>query len=60
MENSLIPLIDAGYFSGCSTEDPQDFIEKYNLAAKSNNWTAGTKLRLLPAHLTDVALLWYC
>lgn len=54
-----VPLIQAGSFSGLPSENPQDFLDKYSLAATSNNWSNDTKLKLFPAHLSGTALAWF-
>lgn len=54
-----LPLISAGTYSGLPTENPNDFIDKYQIAAQSNNWSEHTKINLFPAHLVGTALAWY-
>jgi len=51
-----LPLISAGSFNGLNSENPTDFIEKYLLAAESNNWTEQSKLKLFPNHLGGIAI----
>uniref|UniRef100_UPI00163DC3E9 hypothetical protein n=1 Tax=Klebsiella pneumoniae TaxID=573 RepID=UPI00163DC3E9 len=34
-----LPLINAGTFNGLPSENPNDFVDRYNIAAKSNSWT---------------------
>lgn len=41
-----LPLISAGSFSGLPTDNPNDLIEKYQIAAQSYNWSENTKLNL--------------
>lgn len=59
MSKENIPLISAGTYHGLESENCQDFFDKYELAAKSNNWSNDTKLNLFPAHLANTALAWY-
>jgi hypothetical protein len=59
MSKENIPLISAGTYHGLESENCQDFVDKYELAAKSNNWSLDTKLNLFPAHLANTALAWY-
>lgn len=54
-----LPLISAGTYHGLVTENPSDFIDKYEIAAQSNNWQETSKLNLFPAHLAGTALTWY-
>lgn len=54
-----LPLISAGSFNGLPSENPNDFIDKFTMAADSNRWTDETKLRLFPTHLTGTALAWF-
>lgn len=54
-----LPLISAGSFNGLSSENATDFIEKYLLAADSNNWTEQSKLKLFPNHLGGIAINWF-
>jgi len=54
-----LPLISAGTYHGLSTENPIDFIERYEIAAQSNHWQEESKLNLFPAHLTGTTLAWY-
>lgn len=54
-----LPLISAGSFNGLNSENATDFIEKYLLAADSNNWTDQTKLKLFPSHLGGMAINWF-
>lgn len=54
-----LPLISAGSFNGLNSENPTDFIEKYLLAAESNNWTEQSKLKLFPNHLGGIAINWF-
>lgn len=54
-----IPLISAGTFNGLQSENPQDFLDRFQVAATSNKWTEDTKLNLFPAHLSGTALAWF-
>lgn len=54
-----LPLISAGTFHGLQSENPNEFVEKYEIAALSNNWQDGTKIKLFPAHLAGNALAWF-
>lgn len=54
-----LPLISAGTFNGLQSENPNEFIDKYEIAAKSNNWQNRTKVNLFPAHLAGNALAWH-
>lgn len=54
-----LPLISAGTFNGLQSENPNEFMEKYEIAAKSNNWQDKTKINLFPAHLAGNALAWF-
>lgn len=45
------PLIKATTYSGLSTECPNEFIHKFELAANCNKWKDETKLNLFSAHL---------
>lgn len=54
-----LPLISAGTYHGLPTENPNEFLDRYELAALSNHWQEETKLNLFPAHLTGTALSWY-
>lgn len=54
-----LPLISAGSFNGLNSENATDFIEKYLLAADSNNWSDQSKLKLFPNHLGGIAINWY-
>jgi hypothetical protein len=54
-----LPLISAGTFNGLQSENPNEFIDKYEIAAKSNNWQNKTKINLFPAHLAGNALAWF-
>lgn len=59
MPRENIPLISAGTYHGLQTENPMDFLDKYEIAACSNNWSDDTKINLFPAHLASTALTWY-
>lgn len=59
MAHENLPLISAGTFSGLPSENPNEFLEKFEVAASSNNWQTPTKIRLFPAHLSGTALSWY-
>lgn len=59
MARENLPLISAGTYHGLLTENPNDFIDKYEIAAKSNNWQELSKINLFPAHLAGTALAWY-
>ncbi|KAG8254803.1 aspartic-type endopeptidase activity protein, partial [Homalodisca vitripennis] len=54
-----IPLISAGTYTGLQSENPQDFLDKFLVAATSNRWTDNTKVNLFPAHLSGTALTWF-
>src|SRR5436190_2476415 len=54
-----VPLIPAGSFSGLPSEDPNAFLEHYEVASESNNWDNDIKLKLFAAHLSNIALSWY-
>lgn len=54
-----LPLISAGSFNGLNSENATDFIEKYLLAADSNNWSDNSKLKLFPSHLGGIAINWF-
>lgn len=54
-----LPLISAGNFSGLLSENVIDFIDKYELAALSNNWSDDNLIKLFPAHLSGTALYWF-
>ena len=54
-----LPLISAGNFSGLQSENPNEFIDKYLLAATANHWSNEHTLNLFPVHLTGIALSWY-
>jgi uncharacterized protein YoxC len=54
-----IPLISAGTYHGLPTENPSDFIDKYEIAATSNHWAEQTKINLFAAHLAGTALAWF-
>lgn len=54
-----LPLISAGSFNGLQSENPNEFVEKYEIAAASNNWQDQTKIKLFPAHLAGNALAWF-
>lgn len=59
MSKEKLPLISAGTYHGLQSENPNDFIDKYEIAAMSNHWQENSKLNLFPAHLTGTALAWY-
>jgi len=54
-----IPLIKAGTFSGSSSEDALEFINKYQIASQCNRWLPKTRLDLFGAHLTGNPYRWY-
>jgi hypothetical protein len=59
MSKEKLPLISASTYHGLPTESPQEFVDKYEIAAISNHWTEQTKLNLFPAYLAGTALSWY-
>src|SRR5436190_16457455 len=59
MPQENLPLITAGSFSGLPSENVNDFLEHYVLAAESNNWHEDTKLTLFPTHLQNSAKIWF-
>ncbi|KAG8319049.1 hypothetical protein J6590_099566 [Homalodisca vitripennis] len=54
-----IPLISAGTYTGLQSENPEDFLDKFLVAATSNRWTDNTKVNLFLAHLSGTALTWF-
>lgn len=58
MEEQL-PLIKATTFSGLSSECPNEFLNKFELAANCNKWKEETKLSLFPAHLIGNPYRWF-
>jgi hypothetical protein len=59
MSKEKLPLISAGTFHGLPSENPNDFTDKYEIAAISNHWSDQTRLNLFPAYLAGTALAWY-
>lgn len=45
-------------FSGRINEDPFKYLQSFNLAATSNNWTDEIKIKIIPNYLVDTAHLW--
>jgi hypothetical protein len=54
-----LPFISAGTYHGLPSENPSDFIDKYEIAATSNHWAEKSKINLFAAHLAGTALAWY-
>lgn len=59
MSKEKLPLISAGTYHGLPSENPNEFIDKYDIAATSNHWSENSKINLFPAHLASTALAWY-
>ena len=59
MPDEKLPLISAHTFAGLPSQNVNDFLEQYELAAESNHWTPDTKIKLFPVHLKDTALTWW-
>lgn len=53
-----LPLIRATTFSGSNQEDANEFIDKYNTAARCNKWQEQSKIELLTTHLSGTAYKW--
>lgn len=54
-----LPTIHPITFSGLEVEDVAYFFEKFDLAAKANNWSQVTKKNVLPNYLTGAAYKFY-
>ena len=54
-----IPLIQAGNFAGLKSENVNDFLDQYELAATANKWSNNTKIQLFKAHLTGSPKTWF-
>jgi len=58
MKPANISVKPSEYY-GNSTDEPQDFIDQFNLASTANRWNEDTKLIQFPSYLRGKALQWY-
>lgn len=56
--NEQIPLIKPISFSGGSLECVNEFLKRFEIAARCNKWTPATKVSLLPCYTTSYASKW--
>ena len=52
-------MVKPAKFSGKEDEDPQEWIEEFNRAAITNNWTGLRKLQIVGGYLQGMAAIWY-
>src|SRR5436190_16188774 len=53
------PLVKTPTFSGLDSENCQEFLEKFELAAKINGWKQETKIDLFETHLVNLPYKWF-
>lgn len=58
MSTERRPLVRATAYSGLESEDPELFLDKFEIAAKINAWSDDTKLDLFETHLTNLPYKW--
>lgn len=54
-----LALVKVERFSGKESEDPVEWLEKFNRAAEANNWPVNRRIAIAASHLTDAASQWY-
>jgi hypothetical protein len=55
-----IPFSSLPHFHGMSTKDPDSFLFEFDILCRSYNYTDNSqKLKLFPARLKDLALIWF-
>ena len=53
------PLVKATTYSGLDSENCQEFLDKFELAAKINSWKPETKIDLFETHPTNLPFKWF-
>src|SRR5436190_261060 len=53
------PLIKATTYSGLESENCQEFMEKFELAARINAWKPETKIDIFQTHLANLPYKWF-
>src|ERR1044071_8289827 len=46
-------------FAGTESEDPNDWLERYNRIADTNKWNAMRRFQIVGGYLTGAAAKWY-
>ncbi|XP_065067477.1 uncharacterized protein LOC135693029 [Rhopilema esculentum] len=57
--NTKRSIVDIQYFAGRRSDDVNDWLEHWELAARVNDWDAEDELRRLPLYLKDNARRWF-
>ena len=54
-----LSLIRPTEFAGTESEDPNDWLERYNRIADANKWNAMRRFQIVGGYLTGAAAKWY-
>ena len=57
--NTKRSIVDIQHFAGRRSDDANDWLEQWELAARVNDWDAEDELRRLPLYLKDNARRWF-